>query len=140
MKMATKSRNSSRDGILLLLLRLCVLSLALLSITFYLSFTDSQFNYPLELIYTPIAILFGFSALSGFWLAVKKDSLPINIAQFFGDSMLTTLAIYMSGGVNTNFEFLYLLVTMGSALFINRTWAICFAAFNSTLYALTLFL
>lgn len=70
------------------------------------------------------------SAFYIFWLRVGKDPLLQARAQILTDLMFASAVIYLTGGIDTSFNFLYPLVIILASILLSQTWAYLSAALS----------
>ena len=78
------------------------------------------------------------SAFYIFWLRAGKESLLQAKAQILTDLVFATAIIYLTGGIDTSFNFLYPLVIILASILLSQTWAYLTAALSFILFGATL--
>jgi len=126
------------DTGLILAARICLLSVALLAA----SICTFLFDYkaiPDNLIYLPIALVFGFTALSALWMRRRKPKKAFIYIQLVTDILFVTGAVYVTGAASSPFLFLYLPVVMVSTIMLSLHAALAAAAFAVFNYSLLIY-
>jgi two-component system sensor histidine kinase PilS (NtrC family) len=70
------------------------------------------------------------SAFYIIWLRISEDTLPQARAQILTDLLFTSAVIYLTGGIDTSFNFLYPLVIILASILLSQTWAYLTAALS----------
>jgi DNA-binding NtrC family response regulator len=128
------SNISEINSRLMLVVRVCLLSIALLTASFW-SFANNWGGIPDKLIFAPIGILFAFTGISAFWMRKNKPNQKFIYLQLIADILLVTGAIYLTGGASSPVLFLYLPMVMATALIVSRAAALGITVFSTTLYS-----
>jgi DNA-binding NtrC family response regulator len=121
------------DGKLILTARICLLSFALFAATFSI-FVLGYESIPRSYIFTPIAVLFGISALSAFWLRSHKVKSLFIYLQLLTDMLAVTGAIYLTGAVSSPLVFLYLPLIMAASILLERKSVLILIALSAFSY------
>src|SRR5262249_55948088 len=91
-------------------------------------------NVPVRLFVTVILVWYTvsvfFIVLAALWQEFKLQA----ITQFFTDLAFVTAVVYVSGGIDTFFNFLYLLIIIVAAILLPRYWAYLTAAVSFILF------
>ncbi len=88
--------------------------------------------YPL---YVLIILTYIVSLLSGFLVHRISNLQGFSFFQFFWDGLFVTVLIYLTGGVESPFAFLYILNIINASILLFRTGAITVATLSSLLYS-----
>ncbi len=72
------------------------------------------------------------------WFKVRKDWLLQARAQVLTDLVFATAVIYLTGGIDTSFNFLYPLVIILASILLSQTWAYLTAALSFIFFGATL--
>lgn len=107
------------DARLILTARICFLSFALITATFTSLFSEENL-IPKNYIFTPIAILFGVSAVSAFWIRKHKVKPLFIYLQLLIDMSAITGAVYLTGAVSSPLVFMYLPLIMAASILLDR--------------------
>jgi len=95
-------------------------------------------SFPLRLFVTAILLWYTISIfyilLLSFWQEYRVQSL----LQVLSDIVLVSLVIYVTGGIESSFNFLYPLVVIVACILLPRVWAYLTAAFAFILYGAVL--
>jgi two-component system sensor histidine kinase PilS (NtrC family) len=81
-----------------------------------------------------IAATYGFTIVCALWLRQTQQLKPLAIVQVVVDLLLTTLLVHLTGGIESGFAFMYLLVIVSASFVLARS-AILVAASSIGLYA-----
>ncbi|MGK7346722.1 MAG: two-component system sensor histidine kinase NtrB [Candidatus Nitrospinota bacterium M3_3B_026] len=87
---------------------------------------------------TPVAAAYFLSIIYAVSLRFVRDFLRFVNVQIFLDIILISLVIYYTGGVNSPFSFLYILVIIATAIFLDRRSTYVSATAASAAYCLLL--
>jgi transcriptional regulator with PAS, ATPase and Fis domain len=99
--------------------RICLLSLSLLTISIVSINLPSEQLLQIEFIYTPIALLLGFCAMSLLAIKRREPGKLFKTFQVIFDIILATGIIYITGSSESPFLFLFILINGFLALFFN---------------------
>ncbi len=87
------------------------------------------------LLYGLIAFVYAAS-LGYLWLLRRRQQLqPLAYAQVVGDLLVATFLVYVTGGADSLFTFMYLLAIVNAAILLNRTGAIVAALGSAVMFA-----
>jgi two-component system sensor histidine kinase PilS (NtrC family) len=126
-------RDIHRHLLLLMSLRVAVsITLLIAAFAIELIYRPYLSLYPLFVITACICVLTVIYALTYPWL---RDRRGYVIAQLLGDLALVTAFVYVSGGDESSFTFLYVVAVVVGAIFLERRGAVGVAALAWTLYA-----
>jgi len=131
----------SRKTRWLILWRLVFISLFLL-LTVFLHEKENLFLFPFSFppLYFLIALQYFFSILYIFFLLKRAAIQPIALFQLFIDGLFVTAVVYVTGGIESFFLYLYFLVILASGTLFFRLGGILAASYAGVLYALLLLL
>lgn len=106
-----------------------------------ISDTSTFLTIPLVSLYILAGATYVFTIISGIFVTVlKKHLTALAYAQVFWESMFVTGLIYITGGQNSLFTFLYLLSIVTSAILLYRPGAFVSASLSSIFYGALLFM
>jgi len=91
-------------------------------------------NVPERLFLTVIALWYTISFLYLVWQALWRDFRTQAVLQILTDLAFTTAVVYISGGIDTSFNFLYPLVIIVASILLPRWWAYLTAALSFILF------
>ncbi len=132
------NRSDYKNSILLIV-RICFLSLSLLCTTLYTEFfikNDRIFDNDIYLI---IAVVFAINVIWGFWTSSTVTSEKFTYLQIFTDSIIVSTVILLTGVTSSPFLFLYLPVVMSAACTLNKTKSLIFSIFCFVQYLIVLY-
>jgi two-component system response regulator PilR (NtrC family) len=105
--------------------RLGLVFVALLSSCFATFFRSAEISKSSQFLYTPLALIFGFCALSAIYLNKHRPGKIFQTIQVAADIIIVTGVLYITGGMESPFLFLYLFLAISSGILFNKTTAIC---------------
>lgn len=88
-----------------------------------------------------VGVMLGWYAAAAFyifWFKVRQDWLLQARAQILVDIAFATAVIYLTGGIDTAFNFLYPLVIILASILLSQTWAYLTAALSFIFFGATL--
>lgn len=116
--------------------KIAFLGLALFSASFSMIFLDNDHGKNVDFIFRPIAILFGFCAISTIWLRSHKPGAYFLALQIVSDLLIITGIIYITGGPISPFLFLYIPLVLVASMLASSTMAIATALGSIISYGL----
>lgn len=123
-------------------LLLCRLVIALLFLVLTVAVQtgrrENLFTSDLNHLYFFCCVLFLFTIFGALKVEKTRHLIRFAWAQILFDTGAVTVLVYLSGGIESSFSFLYMLVIIGSALLLNRRGAILTASACSLVYGLFL--
>lgn len=123
----------------LLTIRIALLGIGLASVAFSTFINQISANYDAQFIYTMVAFLFAFSAISAIWLESRQVGVAFTYFQLLTDVCIITGVIYATGGPTSSFLFLYLPPVMLAGILMSRRTALIVSFFSAALYAILAF-
>ncbi len=121
----------------LLAARICVLGMALLVASWCSISYDLDIEHSRQLIFKPLALVFGYCALSAFWVIWRTQVGPIfRGLQLASDIVIISGIVYLTGGPISPFLFLYLPLVMTAAIFVSRQVALVTSFVSILAYSL----
>jgi two-component system response regulator PilR (NtrC family) len=123
------------SGQMLIAIRVVLLGTALLSAAFTTIFGDTGASAGVEFFYLPVAILFAFSLISALWLKRRRASATFDGLQLLADGFIVTAIIYITGGADSPFQFLYIPVVILSSIRFSRAGGLVAVVCASGMYA-----
>lgn len=126
---------SGISGQMLVAIRLVLLGTALLSAAFTTIFGDSGASSRVEFFYFPAGILFGFSLVSALWLRRRRPSATFDAMQLIADGVIVTAIVYITGGADSPFQFLYIPIVILSSIRFSRRGGLVASAGATLMYA-----
>jgi two-component system, NtrC family, sensor histidine kinase PilS len=125
----------------LVLWRLVFISSFLL-LTVFLHQKEEFFRFPFSFypVYFLIALQYFFSILYLLFLFREKATQEIAIFQLFIDGLFVTAVVYLTGGIESFFSYLYFLVIMAGGILFFRWGGLLTALYMGVLYTLVLLL
>lgn len=115
---------------ILILTFLVVLQLAIAQLT--------PVSFSLRLFVTTILLWYTISIFFALLLSFWREYLVQSLLQVLSDVILVSLVVYITGGIDSSFNFLYPLVVIVACILLPRTWAYLTAAFAFILYGAVL--
>jgi two-component system sensor histidine kinase PilS (NtrC family) len=109
----------------LMVLRLVTVSTLLLSV-FILDLVFSPVRSPLPFYFIAL-FSFGLSLLYGVMFPWFRRSRPFLLTQLLGDALIITAVVSLTGGPESTFSFLYLVVVLAASVFLYRRGAFSIA-------------
>lgn len=88
-----------------------------------------------------VGVMLGWYAAAAFyifWFKVRQDWLLQARAQVLADIAFATAVIYLTGGIDTAFNFLYPLIIILASILLSQTWAYLTAALSFIFFGATL--
>lgn len=95
-------------------------------------------NVNRTLFVTVILLWYAISALHILLVALWHDWKSQAKIQIFADMVFTTIVVYVSGGIDTSFNFIYPLIIIVASVLLSRWWAYLTAALSFILLGTTL--
>ena len=129
---------SGISGQMLIAIRVVLLGTALISAAFTTLFGDSGSSARVEFFYLPVAILFAFSLFSALWLRKRRASAAFDTLQLLADGVIVTAIVYITGGAESPFQFLYIPVVILSSIRFSRAGGLFAVVLGSGMYGLLL--
>ncbi|NLF25527.1 MAG: hypothetical protein GX589_07705, partial [Deltaproteobacteria bacterium] len=120
---------------LLVAVRTCLLAVALVAASIYGVYVRHESWASISYFYPHFALLFGFCALSGLWIAWKTTGTFFICLQFAVDIAVVTGVVYATGGPISPLIFLYLPIVMGAAVVSSVYVALGITVLNLAAYA-----
>lgn len=117
-------------------LRLCLLSIALLSASISTTLSRERGDVVHAEIYYFVALFFSICAASALWVKVRGHSIAFAVLQLFVDAVLITGIIYYTGGIISPFLFLYIPLIMFASVVFSLKIAVWVALVSIGSYAL----
>ena len=108
--------------------RVCLLSIALVSVLVTSFFFGIEGEVNSRFLYLPLIFFIAFSAMSAVWY---RPGVLFTYVQLLADVVIVTGAIYSTGGAISPFLFLYLTPVMAAALVLSRKTALIVAAIST---------
>jgi two-component system, NtrC family, sensor histidine kinase PilS len=95
-------------------------------------------SFSLRLFVTTILLWYTISIFFALLLSFWRDYLVQSLLQVLTDILMVSLVVYVTGGIDSSFNFLYPLVVIVACILLPRTWAYLTAAFAFILYGAVL--
>lgn len=117
-----------------LAVKICILVVALVSTTISTFFGSPTTAERVRFLFPAIATLFGLMVLNGLWLRLKPRPNVFHFFQFFCDSLLVTMIVYVTGNARSPFVFLYLPIVIVSTILISSGAALALGLLSTAAY------
>ena len=115
--------------------RVLTAALILIATVTYQQLNHASFDFdPLHWLYL-FALLFGIESLAAFVLSrfLRRTELLLQ-SQLAWDLLFTTLMVFLTGGIESPFAFLYILVILSASVFLQQRQTLIVAAASAILY------